>query len=111
MFEIQKSECAESIQFGLGLTKKWRDKMTARYPFDGRNARAALCLAKLANEAGQLGDKDYLQLQPYFESSGEPWRAAISAAGRAVGFKRRIKDLPTFVEHLIEVLDEPVAVS
>ncbi|SHN71588.1 hypothetical protein SAMN05444170_2063 [Bradyrhizobium erythrophlei] len=82
--------------------------MTARYS-DPRNARGAECLAKLAAEAAGLSDADYMQLQPYFESGGAPWRAAISKAARAVGFKHRIKDFPTFVEHLMEVLNEPVA--
>jgi hypothetical protein len=107
MLELRKSDCADSISYGLNLTKSWRDKLTARYS-DPRNALGAALLATLASDAGQLSDADYLRLIPYFESGGAPWRAAISKAARAVGFYHRIRDLPTFIAYLMEVLEEPV---
>jgi hypothetical protein len=108
MFELNKSDCAASIAYGMKLTESWRVKMQNSYS-DPRIAFGAKCLAKLATEVAGLSDADYLQLKPYFESGGPPWRAAISKSARAVGFQHRIRDLPSFVAHLMDVLNEPVA--
>lgn len=82
--------------------------MSGRYPSDPRNINGFECLSKLAIDAAELCDGDWLQLQPYCELASEPWREAISTAARHVGFTRKIKDFHTFVEHLIEVLNTPV---
>jgi hypothetical protein len=108
MFELQKSDCSGSINHGINLTVPWRDKMSVRYS-DPRNAKASACLTILAAEAAGLSDSDWLRLQPYFDG-GAPWREAISKTARAVGFRHNIKDLHTFVEHLLDVLaEQPVS--
>jgi hypothetical protein len=107
MLEIEKNDCTDSLTCGLNRTKNWRQKMAIRYPLDPRNARAAECLAALANEAPGLTDKDWKRLQPHCGGwANEPWREAISQAARNVGFRRKIKDLPSFVDHLLEVLSQ-----
>ena len=107
MVELQKSDCSDSIGHGLKLTENWRVKMTREYP-DPRIPYAAKCLARLSTEIASLSDADYLRLKPYFEADGPSWRAAISATARAVGFRHRIRDLPSFIDYLVEVLNEPV---
>jgi hypothetical protein len=46
--ENEKIDCIDALNFGLNRTAQWRQKMATRYPPDPRNARAADCLAKLA---------------------------------------------------------------
>ncbi len=102
-----KIECMDSLIFGLNRTAEWRKKMAVRHPSDNRNTRANSYLMKLANEASQLSDEDFLQLEPYC-ALNEPWRDCVSKAARHVGFTHKIKDFPSFVEHLLEVLNEPI---
>jgi hypothetical protein len=109
MIELKKSDCTDSLAIGVNHTKRWRDKMKLKYSFDSRNARAADSLAKLTTESIQLTDEEWLQLQPHFDLSPK-WREAVSQTARLVGFTFRIKDIHSFVESLIEVLNEPVIV-
>jgi hypothetical protein len=106
-----KPDCIDSLKFGCFHTGSWRGKKAVLHPSDPRNSRAAQLLAKLASEADQLSDKDFFRLQPYYGFTSECWREAISKTCRYVGFKYKIKDLPTFVDSLIEVLNEPVVAS
>ena len=107
MIENEKIDCSDTLVFGLNRTAGWRKRMAVLYPADPRNARAAECLTKLAAEAVALGDDDWLQLKPHSGWANERWREAISKAARAVGFQQRIKDLPSFVAHLVDVLSQP----
>jgi hypothetical protein len=107
MFELKKSDCEDFIAHRIKLTENWRVKMMDEYT-DPRIAFAAKCLAKLGTEVAGLSDSDYLQLKPWFEAGGPHWLAAISKATRAVGFRHRIRDLPSFVAYLLEDLNEPV---
>ncbi len=107
MFELQKADCSDSIGHGVTLTRNWRKKINVRYP-DSRNVRATEWLGTIATEVAGLSDTDYLHLQPYLESDGASWQAAISKAARGVGFQRRIRNFPSFIEYLMEVLKEPV---
>jgi hypothetical protein len=103
----EKEDCLDSLIFGLNRTAEWRKKMAAKYPLDPRNVRAADCLSQLASEAKELSDRDWLQLQPHSGWANERFREAISDAARAVGFVHKVKDLSSFVKHLLEVLSQP----
>jgi hypothetical protein len=110
MFENEnKIDCIDSLIFGISRTGDWRRSTAFKYPTDLRNARAADCLAKLAAEASQLTDEEWSQLQPHFGWTSDSWREGISKTARLVGFKHKIKDLPTFVQYLLDVLSQPVA--
>ncbi len=110
MFENEnKTDCIDSLIFGISRTGDWRRTLANRFPTDLRNLRAADCLATLTTEASQLSDKDWSKLQPHFGWANERWREAISQTARLVGFKFKIKDLPSFVKHLLDVLSQSVA--
>ena len=109
MIEIEKIDCTDSLIFGLNRSTKWRQGMTAKYPSDPRNARAAECLAKLATDASKLTDEAWLELKPHCGWANERFCEAISQTARAMGFMHKIKDLPSFVKHLLDVLSQPVA--
>jgi hypothetical protein len=104
MIEIEKSDCTDSLIFGLNHTGKWRKKMGNKFPMDPRNSRACECLFRLAREASELSDSDWRLLQPYAGWASPSWREAISIAARGVGFTHKVKDLPSFVDILLEVL-------
>jgi len=102
-----KIDAIDSITFGLSRAAEWRDRMAIRHPSDSRNLRGADCLRKLAAEVSQLTDEDWKLLQPYYGWASEPFREAVSTAARAVAFKHKIKDIPSFVKHLLDVLSQP----
>jgi hypothetical protein len=104
MIENEKLDCVDSLIFGLNRTAVWRKKMSAQYPSDPRNGRAAECLAELATDASELSDDAWSQLKPHCGWASESWREAISQTARLVGFKHKIKDLPSFVKTLMGVL-------
>jgi hypothetical protein len=104
MIEKEKSDCIDTLTFGLNRTAHWRQKIAIQHPSDPRNARAAECLAELATHTAELSDDAWSQLQPHCGWASEPWREAISQTARAVGFQHKIKDLPSFVKTLIGVL-------
>ncbi len=108
MIEDEKIDCIDALVFGLNRTAHWRQKMAAKYPGDPRNVRAAECLLKLATDATELSDGAWSQLQPHCGWASERWREAISQAARAVGFAHKIKDLSSFVKHLLDALSQPV---
>jgi len=110
MIEIEKSDCTDCITVGCNHTGRWREKMASKFPTDPRNAKAAACLLKLACEAAELSDADWLRLLPHCGGwADERFREGISKTARLVGFKHKIKDLPTFVQYLLDVLSQPVA--
>ena len=104
MIENEKIDCVDSLIFGLNRTAVWRKKTSAQYPSDPRNGRAAECLAELATDASELSDDAWSQLKPHCGWASESWREAISQTARLVGFKHKIKDLPSFVKTLMGVL-------
>jgi hypothetical protein len=104
MIEADKSDCTDTLTFGLHRTKLWRERMLVKYPSDARNGRAAESLAKLAVDAKDLTDEAWSQLKPYSGWASESFRESISTAARMVGFQKRVHDLPTFVDCLIGVL-------
>lgn len=101
---LEKTECLDSIIFGLNRTAFWRAKMATQYPSDARNARAAECLAELATDTTELSEESWLALQPHYELASERWREAISQIARLVEFKQKIATLPAFVKSLITAL-------
>ncbi len=110
--ENEKLDCSDALVFGLNRTAGWRKKMLVQYPGDPRNGRAAECLTKLATDAAALSDEDWLRLKPHVGGwANEHWRDAITEAGRAVGFKQKIIDLSSFVDHLVFVLSKPSSVA
>jgi integrase len=58
IFENEKVDCIDALIFDLNRTRDWRQKMTAKYPGDPRNVRAADCLTKLAADANTLAAED-----------------------------------------------------
>jgi len=61
-------------------------------------------LTTLGNEVKILSEPQWESLKPYFLGGPVQWRAAVSATNRMVGFKSRIKDLPTYIDALLENL-------
>lgn len=104
--EIEKSDCSDALVFGLNHTGGWRKKLAIKFPSDPRNARSGECLTKFAIDAAELSDADWLRLQPYAGWASESWRESISIAARQVGFTKKIKDFPSIVDHLLDVLSE-----
>jgi len=109
MIENENIDCTDALIFGLNRTAQWREKMAVRYPSDQRNTRAAERLLRLASDAAELSDEDWSRLQPHSGWASESWREAISQTARMVGFQHKIKDLPSFVSRLVEVLSQPSA--
>jgi hypothetical protein len=104
--ETEKSDCSDSIAAGLIHTGQWRKRIAVKHPSDPRNIRASETLAGLAAKASELTDGAYLRLQPYYGWASEPWQEAVSVAARSVGFSHNIKDIPSFVNLLLDVLSQ-----
>jgi hypothetical protein len=103
---FDKQDCLDSIAFGLCRTGKWRKKIFAKHPEDIRNARAVDCLASIASEAKkatEIPDSMWSQLQPFFGFECPRWRESISTAARQVGFATTARDLPSFLNVLVNV--------
>jgi len=107
--EKDKSDCSGSLSAALIKGRLWRLKLADQYT-DYRNAKAAAQLAKLADDTSTLSDSCWMLLKPYFETRPAQWRDSLSQTVRLVGFKSRIKDLPTFVAALLDVLASQNAV-
>jgi hypothetical protein len=105
-----KRDCTDSLIFGIGRVADWRKTTAEKYPTDLRNLRAYESLTTLANEAADLSDYEWRLLQPHY-GWNDHWREGISKTARLVGFKIKIRDIHSFVQALIEVLSQPVAVS
>jgi hypothetical protein len=110
IIENEKSDCAQSIAFGLHRGAKWRDKISERYS-DPHAAWAAGALRKLADDAPSLTDDQWERLKPHYDFGSERWREAISLAARQVGFLHRTKSFVFFIKNLIAVLSQPAAVN
>jgi hypothetical protein len=110
IIENEKSDCAQSIAFGLRRGAKWRDKIYERYS-DPRAAWAAGALRKLVEDAPNLTDEQWDNLKPHYDFGSERWRKSISFAARQVGFIHRSKSFVFFIKNLIAVLSQPAAVN
>jgi hypothetical protein len=99
-----KQDCIESLTGGLKSTSAWRKVTSARFPDDTRNVKAAKILDRLAVEAINLTDAQWLELSPYFGWASETWRNGLNQASRQIGFFHRAGDLDVFVKILIQNL-------
>ena len=100
----QKQDCIESLTGRLKSTSAWRKATSARFPDDTRNVKAAKTLDRLAAEAINLTDAQFLELSPYFGWASEAWRNGLNQTSRQIGFFHRAGDLDVFVKILIQNL-------
>jgi hypothetical protein len=102
----QKNEIIESIAKALCRTSSWRRSLTARFPGDHRNGKAADSLDKLADDVANLTDVQFEELQPYFGVGWDSlaWRDGLNLTARQAGFQFRAGDLAYFVRALIQNL-------
>lgn len=99
-----KNDCIESIARVLERTSTWRKALTANFPDDPRNMRAAGMLDRLASDVANLTDEQWSDLKLHFSWASPAWRDALSNATRQVGFHHRAKDLNSFVQALVQQL-------
>ena len=99
----EKHECIAAIVKGCSYTSAWRKALIARWPDDPRNARAAVALDKLAEDAESLTDGQWSELQPYYSWASEAWRNGLNQTTRQAGFHFR-GELSVFVKALLENL-------
>ncbi len=111
MIENEKVDCIDALTFGLSRTRDWRQKMASKFPGDPRNLRAVDCLTKLATDATALTDDDWLKLKPHAGWASESFRGAITESARAAGFQKKITDLHSYVQHLLNVLSESNSIA
>jgi hypothetical protein len=99
-----KNDCIDSIIKMLERTGAWRKAITAKFPNDPRNKKAADTLDKLADEVVGMTDEQWESLSTYYSWTSENWRNALSHTARGVGFHYRAGDLKFFVSALIQQL-------
>jgi hypothetical protein len=99
-----KQDCIESIVRVLERTSEWRKVTSARFPEDTRNAKSVKILDRLAVEAINLTDAQWLELSPYFGWASQTWRNSLNQTSRQIGFFHRAGDLDVFVKILIQNL-------
>jgi hypothetical protein len=99
-----KQYCIENLSSSLRRSASWRRSLQARYP-DPRNERAADKLEQLANEASDLSEEAWQELQKFYNWASFQWSDAVSAVSRQVGF-RNVNTLPAFVSALLGILSE-----
>jgi hypothetical protein len=103
-----KQSCIDSLCGSLNRTAIWRRGLEAKWP-DPRNGKAAIVLDNLADETNNLNVEDWLRLKPYFRWDSLAWRDTLALASRNVGFKTRVRNLPAFVNHFVDLLSQSVA--
>jgi cyclopropane fatty-acyl-phospholipid synthase-like methyltransferase len=101
-----KDDCIGSLCGAFMRTSRWRSSLQKKFPSDARNGRAAETLSRLADEAVNLTDEQWLALQPHFHWTSEKWADDLSQATRRVEFQRNVRTFPAFVQDLISVLSE-----
>jgi hypothetical protein len=99
-----KQDCIESLTGGLKSTSAWRKVTSARFPDDTRNVKAAKILDRLAVEAINLTDTQWIELSTYFGWASEAWRNGLNQTSRQIGFFHRTGDLDVFIKILIQNL-------
>jgi hypothetical protein len=102
-----KHGCEESYSASWTKGIRFRRNIGEQYS-DHRNGRAELLLTALVESKPKLSDSQWQLLGPHFESNPKGWRDALAESTRAVGFKSNIRDFQSFIEHLVEALNEPV---
>jgi hypothetical protein len=105
-----KQDVIESLTGGLKSTSAWRTVTFTRFPDDFRNEKASKTLDRLAAEASNLTDAQFLELSPHFDWGSGAWRNALNLTARSVGFHHRAANLDMFVKILIQNLP-PVTVA
>jgi hypothetical protein len=101
--ERDRFDCGMSISTAIFKARLWRERLQGEYT-DPRNGMAVELLTTLGNDAKTLSDSQWASLKPHFETRPVQWRDAANATTRMVGFKSRVKDLPTFVAAMLENL-------
>jgi hypothetical protein len=99
-----KQDCIESLTSALKSTSAWRKVTSARFPDDTRNVKAAKILDRLAVDAINLTDTQWLALSAYFGWASQTWRNGLNQTSRQIGFCHRASDLDIFVKILIQNL-------
>ena len=102
-------DCGMSLSTQLFKYRMWRERLREQYT-DPRIPIAAEMLTTLGNEVKILSESQWESLKPYFLDGPVEWRAAVSATNRMVGFKSRIKNVPTYIDALLENLESHSAV-
>lgn len=97
-----KDDCIETIIKALDRASAWRKTLTARWPDDPRNGRAARALDNLSKEAPKLTDEQWSELQTHYGWASENWRNGLNQAARQVGFHHRCGDFAIFVKVLLD---------
>jgi hypothetical protein len=99
----KKSDPIEYVVHVLGRTAGWQQGISTHFN-DPRNIRAAQTLKKLAGDAAEMTDEQYLLLEDKFAWDSLPWRNAA----RQIGFHNRSKDFGSFSSSNYErAFDEP----
>jgi malonyl CoA-acyl carrier protein transacylase len=109
-----KQNCISDLCASILRTASWRRALQAKYINDPRNGRAAETLFRLADEAVNLSDEQWAELQPFYswasqtwcEAVSQTWCEAVSQAARHVEFQRNIRTFPAFVQNLVCILSE-----
>jgi hypothetical protein len=99
-----KNDAAEYIIRVLEHKSAWRKAITAKFPDDPRNERAADRLDQLAVEAAGMTDDQFAALKPYFGWASVAFRDSLSQVARQIGFHHRGKDFASFVAALVREL-------
>ena len=101
-----KQNCISDLCASILRTASWRRALQAKYINDPRNGRAAETLSRLADEAVNLSDEQWAELQPFYSWASQTWCEAVSQAARHVEFQRNIRTFPAFVQNLVCILSE-----
>ena len=96
-----KQNCISDLCASILRTASWRRALQAKYINDPRNGRAAETLSRLADEAVNLSDEQWAELQPFYSWASQTWCEAVSQAARHVEFQRNIRTFPAFVQNLV----------
>ena len=79
-----KQNCISDLCASILRTASWRRALQAKYINDPRNGRAAETLFRLADEAVNLSDEQWAELQPFYSWASQTWCEAVSKAARHV---------------------------
>ncbi|MGY3079698.1 hypothetical protein ACVWZZ_006106 [Bradyrhizobium sp. LM6.10] len=100
----EKNDCIETIAKTLDRASAWRQSLTARWPDDPRNARAAAWLDQLAADVANMTDAQWEVLKPYYSWASGTWRNGLNQSTKQVGFYHRSGELAFFIEALVQNL-------
>jgi len=106
-----KTDCVDCLVRSLERSSVWRRSLSAKFPDDPRNQRAAETLDTLAVQAARMTDEQFALLQPHFSWASPSWRAAVSTSCRQVGFHNRSKEFDSFARALVHELSLPSRIA